>query len=668
MNHTTSWKGKTMFSISGLAGLALASVSMLAIGAVTTGPTAGGGGTVFNIFSTNNNQFITNVIVELVQATDVWTNQSGKYIYLRGQGPVIEAGGPGPGFFFRPDGSLFVGTNGTANTLPTAAGLWVPYAISLTDSNQPNTMHAGWVATDNLLFLGAYASTLLDLQQSGLSTLRLLGQATPTDYRSLAINLGPGQSPFQYNSNAFTPFKVHEDGRFSVTYNAGDGKVMLSDAQGLGTWTTVGFGVGPGTNNFLAKFDSTTTNVQGSNLYSDTTNNIELRQSFNPFISYTNSATNRIYGEWTGPGTNQWVEIVSPKGHNNEVFHIRTRAIGQVNQRAPIYINDTMAVEPGDNQYGGHGLSYVYPIVNQTGGLVGMHGTSSSHWYGYSAGAAGFVIYDQTATKAEVNLGAGDGFGVSNTDINVIHNGIAYMKILNTGAGEQGINIGTTALMGGGAINVHNSFLMFQPNGVVQLGTNNINGAATPQTNRIQGIMATGTDKPGGRLGVAGGTSTGTGANGALDFLTAEKATASTSTGNTLYTRTRIAPDWVTLTTNAATLVFNVTLPTADKMMAGEVSSSVKISDGVDQAVLKERFSWAAIRKAGTVTVTNSDPVPTAYLATGAAVLTTTWTTVVNSTSVDFKCNAVTAGILSTNSTARWRVDIDSDAIPIITP
>jgi hypothetical protein len=499
-----------------------------------------------NIFtSTNaNNAFVTNVILGL----DVWTNQNGQFVYLNGQGPVTN-GGPGPGFFFRPDGSLFVGTNAPKDTVPTIAGIWSPYVITMTASNEPTTVHAGWTATDSQAY-GQYAFIDLTAQQAGFGTLRVVGQASATDGRSIYLNAHPGTTPIQYVSNSITPFLIQEDGRPQFTYSAGLGKVLVSDAQGLGTWTTIGLGVGPGTNNFLAKFDSTTTNVQGSILYSDTSNNIEARQSFNPSISYTNSATNRIgYGEWTNAGTNQWLEIVVPKGHNNEFAHIRHMAIGQTNQRSAIIINDAIYVFAITNQGSGNPSGGIIPLTGSLGTGLQTLGTFNSPFQDVVATR----MHGTTGLSSGPQFGSGvggTGFGLTtdnsmlqffrDTGITAAFNKTAGQFVFDVAGNYIGFGTGISnclAWAGNSAIA-----------GLIQIGTNS--AVAAPLAQGIMAAQGSGTDKGGSDLRVAGGPSTGAGKPGDIIWQTANPA-ASSSSLNAFVDRMK-------LTTNALTIYSNL--------------------------------------------------------------------------------------------------------------
>lgn len=460
-------------------------------------------------------------------------------------------------------------------------------------------------------------------------------------------------------------------------------KVMTSDASGVGTWRVFpssagetnnilsvvsnSFGIfGQGHTNYIARFTPNTNTVGDSIMYQVSSNQIWIEQANAP---YTNSVTNIFVGQRTGPG--------GPNANNSNFLALAIQA-PTASQYSEIFsmsgsnftgnnlllLNKSWVVG-ASVAFAGQSIGGLYPVIDATYSI----GTTSSRVHGVYSDGNGFFA----SPNANMNFGAisGYGFGVTTDHINVFNNsaGVIAQFILNPYGNAAGMDIDNGHyLMGGGGPSTPATYLKFPSAGLMQLGTNNNSSSATiPQTNRIQGINGSNTDSPGGSLFISGGPSAGTGAGGNVGFETAGKGTVSSASENAKQNRLLIAANPVTLTTNSATLVFNFTIPTADTMVGGEVAATTKISDGVDQASVRERFAFQAIRKGSTVTVTNSASTPMATLATGTATIVTTWTTVVNSQSVDVKCTVVTGGINSTNTKTRWRAEFDSDAIPIIT-
>ncbi len=447
--------------------------------------------------------------------------------------------------------------------------------------------------------------------------------------------------------------------------------VDIDNAGGL-VWSNlnpIAFGgIGPGTNNYLALFTASGINVTNSPISSSVSNVVKFFLPPNGG-THTNSGTNLWYGEFTGSGTNQWVELVVPQGHANQGAYLRTMAIGQISQRAPFTINDSLVIEPLTNQYGGHGVNgLIYPDNDAITPL----GTTAKRFHGVNSDTFGF-----TATPNDVGVlfndgaGGGHGFGISPL-------GALYL----TGPGFAGIQFNSAGLLGAAILDVNTYGVGFGATvsnvlsslryggvaGVVSVGTNS--SVAAPTTVAIAASPASGTDKGGPDLRIYGGVSTGIGTNGNVRIQTAEKALATSSALNTATLKDRIFvfADPIILTTNSATIVFNATIPTALRGFGGTVTAHTEIENGVDIATLDEEFTISANRKGTTVVAgTPSAPLTSTSTSGGSAAIVNTWSLVANAQSVDLKLTCVTSGINSTNSTVRVTFIPNSSAVPVIT-
>lgn len=422
--------------------------------------------------------------------------------------------------------------------------------------------------------------------------------------------------------------------------------------------------IGPGTNNYFAKFNVGGTNVVNSPMSSTTSNNVDFFLAPDG-SSITNSGTNRFYGEYTDASNNEWVELVTPKGHNNEVAHLRTRINGQTAQRAPFVLNDAWSFEPGSDALSGHAAFYINPLTDN----VGRIGSSSSRVLGITVGTGNIVLYN-SSSQPSLQIGSAGNGGVDGDA-----NSISFWRPTTgiTAAFDRFNNLfifdvaGNTIGFGASMSNCISFIGHSALTGIIQVGTNS--SVAAPLSVGLMGGQGSGTDKGGSDLRIIGGPSTGAGTNGDVRLQTAEKALATGSSLNSAFKdRLRIVADPIILTTNVATIVLNFTIPTALKGAGGLVLAHTEIEDGVNMATLDETFVVSANRKGSTVVAgTPSTPLTSPSTSGGSASIANTWTLVANAQSCDLKLTCVTSGILSTNSTVRIDFFPNSSAVPVIT-
>lgn len=424
--------------------------------------------------------------------------------------------------------------------------------------------------------------------------------------------------------------------------------------------------IGPGTTNYIAKFTSTT-NVGDSIVVEEATNQWAWR-SRPTSTPYTNSITNILYHEWTAANNFKALEISTPANDNDNVKIRQHKGSAVTQVFTGMTLNDAWTINGlGTVAAGGHNGDLL-PEADSDGstGLTvgnGSHriknitawqlimpdqsGTTSSidgSTYAQQFKSTGVYWYEKAGPNQMLSIIKPTGPGLS---LNLSHSYLA------TSAGQ---NDSVDTFMRRG--NEANTWTF----------TTN-SGANTAPVSRLTGAESDTTDKPGGDIVILGGRSKGTGLPGAVRVQTVEPAAASSSSINDNKTdRVYIAPRAVSLTTNSATTVFNFTVPATLNVVGARVFATTRITDGTEVASASEEFAITALRKVNTVTCTNSTSVLITSLGTGSAAVANTWTVVPNAQSVDVKLNCVTSGITSTNSTVRWRVEYDSDAVPVTTP
>ena len=640
------------------------------------------------------NAFFTNA---LIVNSKHWTNQTGSYIYQPvGRSVDITGANPGPPFFFHKNGSYYVGTNVTQDAF-TLGNIQVPFIVSMTDSNEPTTVTADWWAIDSEAY-NVYGGASLVVQQGGSSILRLISDNGAQD-RTLSFTSQPGSGAIGYTSNSIAMFAVAESGDLAiiktVTYSWPTGygaetNYVLTDTNKAGslswqpgllspTGTNIirsiatnavsSTSIGPGTNNFLAKFTVGGTNVQNSALYSGDTNYVHQRQRADGG-TYTNSATNLVYSiETANANTNSRLEFVAGNPFGSEVSHIRHASLFP-SSRPPIIINDALQVEPLTDQLGGHGAGAVIPLTDGDGVNGQTLGTGVKSWHGVFADKWGFIADpNNDACIFTDATGGGHGFGISTSGaLYLTGPGFAGIQYNQSGLlGAAQLDLGTSGLGAGATIS--NALVSLRYGGTAGLwgvGTNS--SVAAPTSVGIISANASGTDKGSPDFISGAGASTGTGTNGNWRVQTSEKANSTSASVNTATRKDRIfvIGDPIILTTNSATIVANITIPTALRGVGGTVHAHTEIENGVDIATTDETFVFTANRKASTVVTGISAPITCTSSSGGSAAIANTWTAIANSTSVDLKLTCVTSGILSTNSTVRVTIIPNSSAVPVI--
>lgn len=192
----------------------------------------------------------------------------------------------------------------------------------------------------------------------------------------------------------------------------------------------------------------------------------------------------------------------------------------------------------------------------------------------------------------------------------------------------------------------------------IHLGTSLTNSSAAGGTGMNFPAAGTGTDGAAAAdLKINSAVGTGTGRGGAIRLQTANSATSTGSTANSLTDRTYLSAKRVSLTESTATLVFNASLASG-KTCGLRIFATTDADDGTDFQTVAETVHIAAVNKGGTVST--GTPQVSGSTVNSSGTLTTSWTAVANGNGVDVKCNAVSS-LTQTTLATRWRVELDSD-------
>jgi len=604
----------------------------------------------------------------------------------------------------RSDGSVFVGKNVGQDVDENDFSIsYVPYFISMTDSNEANTISGLWsvIDSENYNNFGSLNFTAGNSPARAIMSFSDGTKNVTITARSLtdAISFYDGGYLFTVSS---TGDLTHIKG---VTYSwpsaHGSANSVLTDTDGAGTlsWNTVssGISVAAGTNilattnsglvtingltdsnvvrilitnqapnfihgstNRIAKFTPNTNEVGNSIMLNTSTNLIEYK----PFdTAYTNTITNLWYGEWTSASNWRGLQLSTSLNGNDSTWLRTTHGSGYSNG------DDILAIQAwsfgAPSPHAGQSTGGFYPNTDNTYDI----GTSSARARTVYAGPAGFLA----GANANMNFGAvsGYGFGVASDHINVFNasSGVIAQFTLNGVGNAAGLDIDTSHfLMGGGSPSTPTAFFSMPTDATYKFGTNNTLGTLGV-TSKLVGSSGSGSDKSGGDIAIIGGVSTGTGTNGSVRIQTIEKAASTSSVANTgAKDRLFVIADPIVLTTNSATVVLNMTIPTALRGAGGTVFAHTEIENGVDIATQDDVFVISANRKGSTVVAgTPSTPTSSSSTSGGSAGIANTWTLVANAQSVDLKLTCVTSGINSTNSTVRITFMPNSSAVPVIT-
>jgi len=123
-----------------------------------------------------------------------------------------------------------------------------------------------------------------------------------------------------------------------------------------------------------------------------------------------------------------------------------------------------------------------------------------------------------------------------------------------------------------------------------------------------------------------------------------------------------------TFTTNSATTVVSITLPTSLTCFGAKLSATTEIKSGSDLTSCREDISISAKNLSGTVTATNSQASLISTIPGTTATVVNSWSTSVSSTTVSVQLTSVTSAIQATTSRLiGLRLELDSDSVCVVT-
>lgn len=604
------------------------------------------------------------------------------------------------GYLLRSDGSQFVGPNvGQDINELNFSTLWPLYAFSMTDSNEPPDM--GWemyvVDSENYGFSANvgfglhgnkdFPSAVFSLSAQGTNALwgGLISFGTEIEHTNTFFSLSDGHGA------GVVTFKAGHGGNLDVIKSLsyagwpsvhGVAGSVLTDTVGDGTlsWqpglnSTAGTNeilslitnqvpnFIHGTSNYIAMFRPNTNEVSDSIVTQPDTRTWEWRGQYTG-TPWTNSITNRIYGKVNSPTVWTALQIESPQSANDYAHLHTTHGSGETQGNDLLKVQDAWIIGSAVPHLGQQ-TGDITPVLDN----VYVIGTSSSRVNQVTAGTGGYVLSDngsitattfqQTFTSSSVSWYLRSG---PNLLFTIQSNGNP------TGLTPTGVTVGSNCYgaSSGQAPQVDTTFWRGVSPNSWQMGTNNAGSAGAAATT-LHGMKGSGTDHPGGNATFAGGPGTGTGRGGDVTFSTARPASGSSSAQNSFTTNFFIAANPVALTESSATLVFNIALA-ASKVLGMTVTATVEANDGTDFQAVTETFAIAAVAKSTTVTTSLSSPSTPIATLTSSGTLSTTWTAVANSNSVDVKCNAVSSLTQTTLRVLGYQIVIHTSGSSVITP
>jgi hypothetical protein len=437
------------------------------------------------------------------------------------------------------------------------------------------------------------------------------------------------------NATASRPLYLASDGTVTNASGTPDGTKFMRDdgvlvATGSGSVTSVGL------NSIPAQFGTNSGPITGAGSLGFT----NVYQAQNLFLAGPTS------GAAANPGYRAIVLGDLPIGSIQDVINLTNTTTystnaASVNQIVKAPANVLTNLTEWQNSSG-----TILASVRSNGTFMAADGTAPLPSFAF--------VSDNTlgVFKPAVNS---LGFGTVGTErMRVVGQGSGGVLFIPSPAGLGFISVGTTI---GGA----DTHLCRDSAATLQLGAD----AVAPVAQTIKAHDATGTDIAGANLTLEGGQSTGNGRGGSYIVKTSLSTTNTAATTNSYSTRAYLSAKYVNLTESSATLVLNVSLAT-NRYCGIRLLGTTYADNGTDYQVVTETLAIAAVNKNGTVTTAVSASSPAATL-TSSGTLTTAWTAVANSNGIDIKNNAVSS-LTQTSLATKWRIEIDSDDTPTITP
>lgn len=166
-------------------------------------------------------------------------------------------------------------------------------------------------------------------------------------------------------------------------------------------------------------------------------------------------------------------------------------------------------------------------------------------------------------------------------------------------------------------------YIPFHPDGVYQAGWG-LPDSPDPVTHRLSG-GASAADTAGGDATLYAGGGTGTGSPSLTVWKGDALGTASGTTAHTLSTRLVLNATGKSLTSGAASSLFDVPLASSPSSSGGQVLYTIRATDGTDEQVTTGLVKWVARRTGGGPTYASTVTPETEVTSASSGGLSTTW-------------------------------------------
>lgn len=424
-----------------------------------------------------------------------------------------------------------------------------------------------------------------------------------------------------------------------------------------------------GTTNYIAKITPNTNEVGDSHVVEEATNQWAFR-SRPAGTAYTNSFTNRIFGEYTSEANNVALEIVSsaasssPPGGSSEFFQIRGTQKGAGNRIYPLQLMDAWQFNSATATPGGITAGALLPMGNNTQNI----GSSGQQVHDFNLG--GQILFNTQPTAPAIGKISGFGIDPNTTGLDIWETAFGiYASFCNLNQGGRQLDMGQNMISFSAAnpktASTARGYITFgNADQAIQIGTNCAVASATPVL--LKSSRGTGTDSASADFQIAPGSPTGTGTAGHLILLSPTNSPTSSATASGKQTREFISSHAVDVTSGVATKLFTVALISTNHVgMLLEVTTECEDAAGEVQCV-QDTVAIAIVNKGGTASTSVSASVPTATVVT-TGTLTTAITAVNSSGNCDVKMTATTS-LTPTVLRSRWKLSQSGNGNMTITP
>lgn len=551
--------------------------------------------------------------------------------------PVISSGTLVPGLLTHPANEAFIGPISGADTTPTFRSL----------AAQDLPIVAG---TNVIIWTNA---NVLNIASSGGGSVNVI-----TNFATTNSNVGL--------TNAIASIITNE-----VTTAGFTNEILsISSNSAANVFSNTVPNFIHGTTNYIAKFTPNTNEVGNSIVFEANTNQWEWR-SRPTGTAWTNSVTNRIFGQYTSEANYAALDIISsygtttPPASSSEFNLIQGKqGASSTSLTFPLRLMNAWQINSAVNTPGGFTAGYLTPLVDNTYNI----GSTSSQVHDIDLG--GQILWNSAPTSPALAKIGGFGVDLTTTGVDIweVSFGV-FASFDNLAQGGRSLDLGQNVLSFSGVnpktASTPRGYLTFgNADQVVQIGTNCAVASATAVT--LQSSRGTGTDSGSANLQITPGSPTGSGSAGHLIVLSPTNSPTSGTAATGKQTREFISSHAVDVTSGVATKLFTVALISTNHVgMLLEVTTECEDAAGEVQCV-QDTVAIAIVNKAGTVSTSVSASVPTATVVT-TGTLTTAITAVNSSGNCDVKMTATTS-LTPTVLRSRWKLSQSGNGNMTISP